>query len=363
MKTLVRFFVRLLVSLMVLALTLYGVAWLINYHPKPIEARSILTTAEAPVLQPGQELKVLVWNVQYMAGKDYVFFYDVPDGSGPDERPTAESITQTLDEVARVIMEEDADIVLLQEVDEGADRTGRENQTQRLLQRLDGRYPVVTEAFYWKSAFVPHPRVMGSAGMKLTTLSQYAIRESRRHQLATLPVDPVSRLFQLKRCVLETTLPIEGGGELVVLNLHLEAFTHGSDIMEKQIAQVATMVEGYDEEGTLWMAGGDFNLLPPGAYELLPEELRVGNNPSSELSMMMPRWPSVPSREEVVGPDRADWFTHFSNNPAVTAPNKTIDYLFYSRAMERLEGRVRQDDTLAISDHLPVVARLRLPME
>jgi endonuclease/exonuclease/phosphatase (EEP) superfamily protein YafD len=37
------------------------------------------------------------------------------------------------------------------------------------------------------------------------------------------------------------------------------------------------------------------------------------------------------------------------------------DYLFYSPRIKRVEARVRQDDTLRISNHLPVIARFLLP--
>ena len=46
-------------------------------------------------------LKVMTWNVQYLAGKRYVFWYDLPGGDGPDTRPSSEDLATTLDVIER----------------------------------------------------------------------------------------------------------------------------------------------------------------------------------------------------------------------------------------------------------------------
>ncbi|EGH27847.1 endonuclease/exonuclease/phosphatase family protein, partial [Pseudomonas syringae pv. japonica str. M301072] len=43
-------------------------------------------------------------------------------------------------------------------------------------------------------------------------------------------------------------------------------------------------------------------------------------------------------------------------------PDRTVDYLFYSPSLKRVSARVRRDDTLLISDHLPVIGRFLLPV-
>ena len=57
----------------------------------------------------------------------------------------------------------------------------------------------------------------------------------------------------------------------------------------------------------------------------------------------------------------SSWLTHYPNDPGLNGPDRTVDYLFYSPKIKRVEARVRQDDTLRISDHLPVIARFLLP--
>lgn len=333
--------------------------WLSVYGPDDAVPAPVVCAERAPKLVPGQSLKVLNWNVQFMAGKNYYFFYE----GGPDARPSRPDVDATLREVARVIEEEDPDIVLLQEVYDGASHAGYEDQLARLLSLLPRQtYPCRASAFYWKAAFVPHPRLMGAVGMKLAILSKYALEEALRHPLARIPSDPITRHFNVRRAVLEVRMPIENGGSFAVLVTHLDAFAQGTDTMERQVNQVLSILEKIGQEGHPWVIGGDFNLLPPGqAYALLPDDQKKQFKEETELAPMFERYRSVPSLEEVNGPHYRRWFTHFPNDPRVGTPNKTIDYIFLGNDLRIGKHSVRQHDTLSISDHLPVVAQFDLP--
>lgn len=349
-------------TLVVLVVALAATVRLTTFHPPEIGEEEVACAADAPQLQPGQALKVLNWNVQYFAGKDYVFWYDLLDESGPDERPSPQAITATLEEVARVIADEQPDVVLLQEVDEGAARTDGEDQLARLQDVLDEAFPCHASTFYWKASFVPHPRIMGAAGMKLSTLSRYRIDSATRHQLAQLPSDLLTRQFHIRRAILETRLPVDGGEDLVLLNTHLDAFAQGTDTMQLQVAETRNLLDGLSAADQPWVIGGDFNLLPPGGqYDRLGPAQQAYYAPESELAVLTDRYDAVPSLEEANGPDAEQWFTHLPNDPAVEGPDRTIDFLFHSRDITLGDHTVRRDDTLEISDHLPVIATYELP--
>ncbi len=353
---------RILVGIVVLVVLLAATIWFTTFHPPAVADEAVTCPDDAPQLEPGQSLDVMSWNVQYMAGKGYVFWYDLLDESGPDERPSPEDIAQTLDEVIRVIEDVDPDVVVLQEVDEGADRTDGQDQLALLLDELGDTWTCHASAFYWKAWFVPHPRIMGSVGMKLSTISKYAITDATRYQLAQMPNDVLTRQFDIRRAILETRLPVAGGGELAVLNTHLDAFAQGSDTMQRQVARTRELLDDLTDEGVPWVLGGDFNLLPPGRqYDDLGPAQQAYYEPDSELSVLTDVYPSVPSLAEANGEDREQWFTHFPNDPAVDGPDRTIDYLFHAPELEVGDHTVRRDDTLEISDHLPVVATFTLP--
>jgi endonuclease/exonuclease/phosphatase family metal-dependent hydrolase len=358
-----RWALRIVGTLAVLLVVLVAVVWLTTFHPADLQAEAVACPPDAPRLQAGQQLKVMSWNVQFMAGKNYVFFSDLPDGNAPDERPSPEDITTSIAGVARVIRDERPDVVLLQEVDNGAARTDYEDQLARLLTLLPADYACHTAAFYWKAGYVPHPRIHGAAGMMLAIVSRYRIDSAQRRQLALVPRDPLSQQFNIKRAILEAHMPVEGGGSFVALDTHLDAFAQGSDTMERQVAQVDSVLTQLTNGGESWAIGGDFNLLPPdaAAFTRLIASHQTFYNPSSEIKRLYDRYQAVPNLPEVTGAEYERWFTYFPNDPAIGHPDRTLDYLFFAPAVAVGDHYVRQGDTLTLSDHLPLIAELRLP--
>ena len=339
-----------------------AVMWTISFHPAEIQTEPITCSGQPPVLEPGRVLKILNYNVQFMAGKGYVFFFDMPNFDGPDERPSAEVIGHTIEHVARIIREESPDIILLQEVDDGAKRTDYEDQLARLLDILPPEYACHASAFYWKAPFVPHSRIMGAVGMKLSTISKYRLTAATRHQLALVPTNPFFRQFSLKRAVLETHFPVRGRDNFVVLNVHAEAFAEGSDVVQRQMEQIDALLRNLTRAGHPWVIGGDFNALPPisEARTRLPAAEQGYYRPHSEMKLLLDEYRSVPSLRNVGGPNYADWFTYFPNTPLVNAPDRTIDYILFSDGIELRNAAVKQDDALSVSDHLPVIIEFTL---
>ena len=355
-----RLLLLIVLSLPVLFMALvYSLTW----RPQPREDAPVACIGQAAQLQPGQALKVMTWNVQYLAGKRYVFWYDLPEGDGPDERPSREDLALTLEEVARVLRDEQPDVVLLQELHDNAKASDHQDQLALLQARLSDLYPCSSQAFYWKAAFVPHPRILGSVGMKLGTLSRFQITRAERLQLPMLDADLLSRQFQLKRALLVSYLPIRGGGELVAINTHFDAFAQGQNTMQRQVEMTDMLLQQLHGAGKPWVLGGDLNLLPPGQFQRLPEDQRSWYAADSELLALASRYPMIPSLSQANGAEQAQWYTHYPNDPAASGPDRTLDYLFYSQHLTALASQVRQHDTLSISDHLPVIGRFFLPSQ
>ena len=349
----------LLLVAAVLASLIYSVTW----RPDAKEVLALSCPATAPVLVPGQALKVMTWNVQYLAGKRYVFWYNLVDGSGPDLRPTREDMAFSLDEVSRVIRDEQPDLVLLQELDENAKASDYQDQLALLQERLVDLYPCSTQAFTWKADLVPDWHILGSVGRKLVTLSRYQIEHAERLQLPVAEANIISRQFQPKPALLVNYLPLNDGGQIIAINTQFDAPSLDNSNLLHQMQATGVLLDKFESQGTPWLIGGDFNLLPIGQFLRLPAELRAGYSPDSELHLLWEKYPMVPSNPEATGIDRELWLTHFPNNPRVEEPDRTLDYLFYSPKLKRIEGYVRQEDTLTISDHLPVVGRFLLPLD
>ncbi|MCC6259379.1 MAG: endonuclease/exonuclease/phosphatase family protein [Anaerolineales bacterium] len=361
-----KFFIGLLkavgILLLILVVALGGFLWLGNYHPKPVESAAVSCPESAPLLEAGQDVKALTWNVQTLSSKNYVFWSDLPNNDGPDEKPSKEDITATFEETVRVIRDENPDIIFIQEIDSGAERTYYEDQMARLTEMLP-EYPCYSSVFDWKSAYVPHPRIHGSVGWKVAILSKYKISEAERIQLSTANKSFLENQFKIKPAILKAMMPTSDGGQFAALTLHLDLYVPGTDAKEIQLAEIDKVLSELDAAGIPWLLGGDFNLLPfdDAAYARLAPEQQKYYNPKSELKILTDTYQVAPTVEEMTGADFAKWFTRWPNDPSISGPDRALDYYFLSDMLGIGEYYVRSEDTLYISDHLPVVVEFQIP--
>ena len=347
--------------LAVLVLLFLSFVYFSTFHPADIQHEDVLCDGEAPALVSGQQIKLLSWNIQFLAGNQHNhFFFD----GGNDPWPAQSTIDRILQDVAHVLITENADIILLQEVDDGAARTCHRDQLRDLLALLPQSYRCYTSAFYWKACFIPHPAIMGSAGMKLSIISKYKIERALRYALSAITTDNIIlRQFNLKRAMLDAILPVTGSKDLHAVNTHLSAFAQGSNTMQKQVAQVDGLLTKISQSGGSGFIGGDFNLIPPGkAYERLSAYNRqYFSSRGSEIQVLLNKYHTVPSLAELNGDGYAQWYTNMATNAEPKIPDKTIDYFIFSRGFQADSQYVRNQDTLPISDHLPLVALITVP--
>jgi len=344
--------IRILISVVVIVGILIVLVWAITFHPPAVQAETVACAGNPPIIQPEQSLKVLTYNIQYMSGKNYFFWYE----GGEDERASPEDIAKTIEGVARIIRAENPDVVLLEEVDDGSKRTDYEDQLARLLDLLPTDYKCHTSAFYWKAAFVPHPKVMGAIGQKLSIISKYQLEQATRYQLPLTPGNILAQQFNPKRAILGARLPVEGGEDFVLLTTHLEVADRGSEVMRNQVASVADRLETLSRAGNPWLIGGDFNLLPPGQFDKLRADQQLNFRPETELKLLFDKYQAFPDPADIAGDEGQQWLTFFPNDPSFTEPDRTLDFVFVADNIELMDGHVRQVDTLTVSDHLPVIA-------
>ncbi|MBL8080313.1 MAG: endonuclease/exonuclease/phosphatase family protein [Anaerolineales bacterium] len=350
------------VLLLVLVIALGSFLWFGNYHPKPVESAAVSCPESTPLLESGQNIKILTWNVQTMSSKNYVFWSDLPNNDGPDEKPSKEDITATFEETVRIIHDENPDIIFIQEIDSGAERTYYEDQMARLAEMLP-EYPCYSSIFDWKSAYVPHPRIHGSVGWKVAILSKYKIDEAERIQLSTANKSFLENQFKIKPAILKAMMPTANGGQFAALTLHLDLYVPGTDAKDIQLTEIGRVLSELDTAGTPWILGGDFNLLPfdNAAYTRLASEQQKYYNPQSEIKFLTDKFQVVPTTDETNGEDFAKWLTRWPNDPSIPGPDRTLDYFFLPNIIKIGTHYVRMKDTLHISDHLPVVIEFQIP--
>jgi endonuclease/exonuclease/phosphatase family metal-dependent hydrolase len=162
------------------------------------------------------------------------------------------------------------DIVFLQEIDVNSKRSYEINQVKYLSQAWKGSSAF---ALNFKCPFVPvpFPDFIGKVESGLLTLNSYGTTSAERISLPS-PFSWPERIAQLKRCLLVQRIPIQdnGSAELVLVNLHLEAYDSGGAGRIAQTRVLAEFLKAEYAKGNYCVAGGDFNQVFPALKDVFP---------------------------------------------------------------------------------------------
>ena len=242
----------ILLALVLLLAAAVGYLTVREYRPEPQEQINVPEGTE--MLSKEEALTVISYNTGYAGlSKDEDFFMD----GGSKVRPESKDLVQqNLEGIASILKEEAADVYFLQEVDRDSKRS----------------YYIDEQAFYedalglpavfacnFKCDFVPYPLPpIGKVNSGLVTMTDAAVSEAARISLPESFKWPV-KTCNLKRCMLESRIPVEGTDkELVLINFHLEAYDSGEGKIAQSRFLAQKLAEEY-EKGNYVIAGGDFN--------------------------------------------------------------------------------------------------------
>lgn len=317
-----------------------------DYAEKADVGNRIITTAFAD-----SSLRIVTFNTGYGGlSEDADFFMDGGDGVTPESE---ELIKTNMAGIESILKQCDADVILLQEVDTDSKRSYELNQWLQYEYDLSGyesRY-----ALNYSCDFVPYPLsdFIGKVHSGLATFSRYDISSATRYALPC-PFEWPVRVANLKRCLLVTRIPIEGREqELVIINLHLEAYDDDGEGRKAQTQQLLSLLEEEYAKGNYVIAGGDFNQIFPDcdAYPLLDEE----NWAPGQLDELSDGWryvyddslPTCRLLNEAYDP-RSDATQYYVIDGFIVSPNVTV-----TSVQTLNEGFV-------YSDHNPVVLDIEL---
>ena len=242
------------VLLFLAGILLLALIWLTirEYRPEAEETLAVPSGSETPA--PGSSLEILTFNTGY-AGLDKTqdFFMDGGSQVQPDSR---QEVEENLQGIAGILKEHPADVYFLQEVDPDSKRSYRIDQQAYYQENLD--LPGVF-ACNFKCDFIPYPLPpIGKVESGILTMTDLAVSSASRISLPESFSWPV-KTCNLKRCMLETRIPLTGTDrELVLINFHLEAYDSGEGKI-RQSQMLAEKLQKEYEAGNYVIAGGDFN--------------------------------------------------------------------------------------------------------
>ncbi len=333
-----------------------------------LEAAALYRNAAAgPGPAPAGAIKVMTWNVKY-AGARLRFFWEC---DGTRTLMTEEEVQGNLDGLAERIRRYDPDVVLVQEIDTWrSKRSAYLDQVEGLLRRTGLGWAAY--ASQWRADYVPSDG-LGPIDSGNAVLSRWPITSATRHALALkTESSSLERYFYLHRNMLEVHLDVPGVGELVVVDLHAEAFS-SDGTKQKHLEAFADLLDGLTAAGKRVVAGGDLNAIPPGSplREGFPEDQGCATGrfePDSYLGeeawldrLYASYQPDV--TPEVFAADPAPWFTFVGDERFPL--NRKLDHLFTNGRWVAGSARALQDlgplpsgqpPAWLLSDHVPLVA-------
>jgi len=286
MKQFIKIALWALAGVVLLAALGIGYLTVTEYRPAA-EEQVALAGGASGAARPGDTLSAVSFNIGYCGLPAEVdFFLDGGKTTGADSKAVIE---RDLAGVIETLSAQKCDLTLLQEVDQGARRSFYVNEAAVISGALGGQ---TAFARNFLCPFVPVPvtNPIGRVDSGLMTLSALNASAAARIGLPSPFAWPLSTC-NLKRCLLATRIPVEGAdSELVVVNLHLEAYDAGEG-KEAQTEALVRFLTGEYEKGNYVLAGGDFNQWLPGVdrrkYPIRAEAAYV---PGEVDAAILPGW-------------------------------------------------------------------------
>ena len=208
------------------------------------------------ILAVGAEKTIVSWNIGFGAySADYSFFMD---GGSESRAYSREAVEQNLALVTDVLCAQNADFVLVQEVDTDSTRSYHVDES-RLIEAAfpEGYSSTFARNYHSSYLFYPIWKPHGASNSGLLTLSNAVITASERR---SLPIEKgIRKFFDLDRCYDVNRIPTSDGRELCLINLHLSAYTSDGGIATEQLALMLEEMVRERAAGNYVIAGGDFN--------------------------------------------------------------------------------------------------------
>ena len=240
---------------LVLILAAYVTYVFITYYrlddTLPLEAEGeAQKTAETGVLYT-----ITTFNIGFGAySSDYSFFMD---GGEHAWALSLEEAVGNIKGTADLIAGAQPDFAFFQEVDTDSTRSYHVDQLKLLTDAFTGYTSVFAQNY--DSPFLMYPLLqpIGKSQSGIVTLSEFLVTEATRR---SLPIEEGFRkLLDLDRCYSVTRVPVSDSAQLVLINVHLSAYTKDEAIGNAQLQVIFEEAEHEYNAGHYVIIGGDFN--------------------------------------------------------------------------------------------------------
>ena len=259
-----------------------------DYQPQSVLPAEIAAHAAGKTVKDSV-VSLMIWNLGYAGlGAEADFFYQGGGfftSRGRMVRPPKALVEQYFAGTTAAVNLYQADFYLFQEVDYASKRSYYLNQFAAMQQKVPGFFAAYFPNYRAKRVPLPllEPwNAYGAVNSGLATYAKFEPTESKRLQLPGKFGWPKS-LFMLDRCLGFTRYKTRFGKDLVVINIHNEAFDKGG-IKRQQEEFLRDLALQEYQKGNFVIAGGDWNTCPP----FLPHDVFMkGKAPKGEEGQNM----------------------------------------------------------------------------
>lgn len=203
----------------------------------------------------GREYKMVSYNIGFGAYEpDYGFFMD---GGTQSWAWSRERLDANLNNIAAFVKKQNADFALIQEVDTDSTRSYHFDERTYLTSALPAYSYTYAQNYDSPFLFYPFKQPHGKSKSCIMTFAKFDMDGAVRR---SLPIENgIMKLLDLDRCYSVTRIHAENGKELVIINLHLSAYTSDGKIAIEQLKMVLNQMQEEYDKGNWCIAAGDFN--------------------------------------------------------------------------------------------------------
>lgn len=248
-----------LLSLLTVCLTIFFLAT--EYRPDPVVQVAPQGHAVVSPLKMGSEISLVSFDIGF-AGLDEA--QEEYANGGRQTRPAAEqTIRDNLEALTEIMSEGEYDLMCLQSVDTGSKRSYYVKESDVLAASL----PEYVSCFApdYKVSYDPFPLfgALGKVESGLMTLSKYPVFDCNRIQLPQITSIP-GRFFDRSHALLVTRLPLEGGGQLTLVNVNMSCREETPDRQKELLAQLSAFLADEAKEERYCIVAANWGAMLPG---------------------------------------------------------------------------------------------------
>ncbi len=302
-----------------------------------------------------KEYHLTDWNIGFGAYTDQFSFF--MDGGIYSRSFSYEDTVSNMENIISELKAQDSDFYLIQEVDFNSTRSHKLDEVTMMEDSFSDRYQS-TFCMNYDSPYLFFPVMspIGSSHSGMLTFSKTGITDSLRR---SLPIQTnYAKLLDLDRAYSVNRIPCSNGKELILINLHLSAYTTDDTIVTQQLNMLSGTMKEEIDKGNYVIAGGDFNM------DLLGDSGSIFGVSGADYSWAQP-FPEdkIPEGFSLVVPfDPEDPVPSCRNADSPWDPKTnfqiTIDGFLISDNIE-VESCEVTDLQFAYSDHEPVQLRFK----